>query len=46
MPSWVADYWLEWIFGSVAAALALGFRELSRRIRQARLEQEAIKAGL
>ena len=46
MPDWIANYWLEWLFGAVAAALSLGLRSLARRARQDRVEQAAIKAGL
>lgn len=46
MPEWIVKYWVEWIFGIVAAALALAYRSITRRVKKDREEQDAIKAGL
>ena len=46
MPEWITQYWIEWIFGVVAAVLVGLWRQLSQRIKAEKDEQEAIKFGL
>ncbi len=41
-----AKYWLEWIFGIVAAVLAGLYRNLSKKIEKQKEENKAIKNGL
>ena len=43
---WVTKYWIEWIFGILAAALIWLYKRLTQRIKEERAEQEALKAGL
>ena len=43
---WVTRYWIEWIFGIFAAVLVGLFRGLNKKIKQEKVEQDAIRAGL
>lgn len=43
---WVTQYWIEWIFGIVAAALIWMVKRMAARMNEERAQQEAIKAGL
>lgn len=42
----IAKFWAEWALGVVAAALAVGYRRLTRRIAAAITENDALKQGL
>lgn len=46
MPEWITKYWIEWLFGIIAGVLVWLYRSVSNRVKQEKLEQEAIKAGL
>lgn len=46
MPEWIVKYWVEWLFGIVAAVLLAVWRSISQRVKKVRKEQDAIKAGL
>jgi len=46
MPDWIAKYWIEWIFGVVAAALVALWHSMAAKIKAEKSEQDAIKAGL
>lgn len=43
---WVLKYWVEWLFGLVCAALAVGYKRLSARVKRQHEEDKAIKDGL
>ena len=43
---WITQYWIEWIFGIVAAALIWMWKRMMTRVKEERTQQEAIKAGL
>lgn len=43
---WIVKYWVEWLFGIVAAILIGAYRSLAKKIKDEREEREAIKAGL
>lgn len=43
---WITQYWIEWIFGIVAAALIWMWKRLMTKVKEERAQQEAIKAGL
>lgn len=47
MPvDWIIKYWAEWLFGSIAAALAAAYRSLSRRVKTREAESVAVKEGV
>lgn len=39
-------YWVEWAMGLIAATLAWGYRQLSKRMKTANAENEALKQGM
>lgn len=43
---WITHYWIEWIFGIVAAALIWMWRRMMSKVKEERAQQEAIKEGL
>ena len=46
MPEWVTKYWMEWLFGLLAAGLAWTVKRLSTRIRQEQKENHALRDGI
>ena len=46
MVEWIAKYWIECAFGLILGLLGVLWRHLTNKFRQAKAEQEAIKAGL
>lgn len=42
----ITKFWAEWALGVIAAALAIGYRRLTRRIGTTISENEALKQGL
>ena len=36
MPEWITRYWVEWLFGIVAALAAASYRRVSKHMRHAR----------
>lgn len=46
MPAWITEYWIDWLFGIISAALLAGLRSLAAQAKRDRAEQEAIRAGL
>ena len=43
---WITKYWVEWGFGLLIALLGLVWTHLTRKLKQAKAEQDAIKAGM
>ena len=43
---WITQYWVEWGFGLLIALLGILWTHLTRKLKQAKQEQDAIKAGL
>ena len=43
---WITQYWVEWGFGLLIALLGIVWSHLTRKLKQAKQEQDAIKAGL
>lgn len=39
-------YWVEWVFGIVAAALTAAYTRLSKRVKAYRAKQDAIEQGM
>jgi hypothetical protein len=46
MPEWIAKYWVEWVFGIIAAALGWMVKRLSARIRKEQEENKALRDGM
>lgn len=46
MPDWITKYWIEWLFGLLAAGLVAAYNRLAKRIKQTKEEQDAIRNGL
>ena len=46
MPDFITEYWVEWIFGVIAAMLVAGYRSLKKRIDSEISERQAIKNGV
>ena len=46
MPEWVSKYWVEWVFGLVAAGLAWMVKRLSTRIKREQAENQALRDGM
>ncbi len=46
MPDWVTKYWIEWLFGLVAAGVIAYVRYLSRQIKREKAEQKALRDGM
>lgn len=46
LPDWIVKYWVQWAFGVVAAALALGYKRLAAKIKAQEAERKAIKEGM
>lgn len=46
MPEWVEKYWIEWVFGLIAAGVVAYIRHLSKQIKREREEQKALRDGM
>ena len=46
MPEWITKYWVEWVFGLLAAALAWTVKRLSTRIKKEQDENRALRDGM
>ena len=46
IPAWVTQYWVEWLFGLIAAGLIWAWRHLAAKVKREQAEQAAIKTGL
>lgn len=46
MPEWISKYWIEWLFGIVAAVLAGLYRRMAKGIRKNREEGDALREGM
>jgi len=46
MPEWITKYWVEWVFGIIAAGMAWVIRRLSVRIKKEQAENEALRDGM
>lgn len=46
MPEWVSKYWIEWVFGIIAACLAWMVKRLSSRIKEYQAENKALRDGM
>lgn len=46
MPEWVIKYWVEWLFGIIAALLLLAYRTMAKKIKADHQRQEAMEEGV
>lgn len=46
MPEWIVKYWAEWLFGIVAAALAVAYKRLAGKVKAQQDERKALKEGV
>ena len=46
MPEWIVKYWVQWLFGLIAAALGLAYKRLAEKVKAQEDERKAIKAGM
>ena len=44
--NWIAKYWIEWAFSILIVLIGIMWRRLTGKLKQAKEEQDAIKAGL
>ena len=42
MPEWITRYWVEWLFGIVAALAAASYRRVSRHMRHTQKKDQAV----
>ena len=43
---WIVKYWIEWIFGVLAAVLLYLFRKLNQRMKDSQKKNEAVELGV
>ena len=46
MPEWITRYWVEWLFGIVAARAAASYRRVSRHMRHTQKKDQALDDGM
>lgn len=46
MPDWIVKYWVEWLFGIIMAAFGLALKLISKKLKHAQAENEALKEGM
>lgn len=46
MGEWIVKYWVEWVFGLVAAGVVAYVRHLSKQIKREKAEQKALRDGM
>lgn len=46
MPEWITQYWVEWLFGIIAAVLAYGWKSLSGRVDAEKKKNDAVRLGV
>lgn len=46
MPEWIARYWVEWLFGIVAALAAASYRRISKHMRHTQKKDRALDDGM
>lgn len=46
MLEWIVKYWLEVLFGGIAAGLLWSYRRVAKKMRDRQVEDKAIKDGL
>lgn len=46
MPEWITRYWVEWLFGIVAALAAASYRRVSRHMRHTQKKDQSLDDGM
>lgn len=46
MPDWITKYWVEWVFGLVAAGIIAYCRKIAVQVKHERAEQKALRDGM
>ena len=46
MPDWITRYWVEWLFGIVAAMMVAGYQRVSKHMRHAQKKDRALDDGM
>ena len=46
LPDWIARYWVEWLFGIVAAMMVAGYQRVSKHMRHAQKKDRALDDGM
>ena len=46
MPEWIARYWMEWLFGIMAALAAASYRRISKHMRHTQKKDRALDDGM
>lgn len=46
MPVWITEYWIEWVFGVIAALLLGMYRSLAAKVKKQREANNAILNGV
>lgn len=46
MQNFIVQYWVEWLFGIVCGALAVGYKQLASKMKKQHAEDKAVKDGL
>lgn len=44
--SWIAKYWVEWVFGLVAAGVITALKILAGRVKRAQQKNDALEDGM
>ena len=46
LPDWITRYWVEWLFGIVAAMMVAGYQRVSKHMRHAQKKDRALDDGM
>ena len=46
MEEWILNYWIEIVFGLICTGFGIGFKSIFKRIKDQKLESDAIKLGI
>lgn len=46
MIEWILNYWIEIVFGLICTGFGIGFKSIFKRIKDQKLESDAIKLGI
>lgn len=46
MPEWIAQYWVEWLFGVIIAGLTIGVKHLSKKVKVDTGKRKALEDGV
>lgn len=46
VPEWISKYWVEWLFGLIAAGIVAYCRHIAAQVKKERAEQKALRDGM